>query len=312
MRLASRCRRRLILPVGMLTVIGTWLIGARAVVAAPCGALLCLRAAIGARGGCAAQAHDDFTVAKSLCADRDPICVSACASHHESCRTGVGLVPGLEACDDALRIARAECDVRHAGEPLRRALCLDRADLVHARCRARVRRETLRRVRRCNREIVVCITACGPGSPPGGSVPCRVEAARGLKAALAACGAEAAARRNACLAADQGCVEDCRAAYDTCTAPARTDSAAARAACDADELAGVAACGGDPACVPSAEANGFACREAARADAAPALRACAAAHRQCRRGCSGSADVDRLHALASEAGCTLAGDGASR
>jgi hypothetical protein len=292
------------------------LLAAGAVSGAPCGALVCLQAAAGARGDCAAEAEDDFTEAKSLCQDRAPVCVMACAWRREECRTAIGFVRGQEACDEELQRATAECIARHARGSVRRALCLDRAELAHVRCRARVRRETRRERRRCDREIVVCVEGCGPGSPPGGSVACRAEASRTLKSELAACAATARATRSTCLDKDSTCVQDCRAARDACSGPARASLASALVVCDTEERTAATACAGDATCVQSAESAGFACREAARAAASPALEACAGAYLRCGRDCPAPAAEPAVAggtaAARARSACTLAGDGALR
>jgi hypothetical protein len=296
----------------VLTAAGAVLFAAGAAFAVPCGALVCLRAAAGGRGDCAAPARDDFTAARSLCQERDPICAEACAWRREECRTGVGFIQAEDACDERLRQARAKCVVRHPRGSVRRRLCLDRAQLADVRCRARVRRRTRRERRRCDREIVVCVGGCGPGSPPGGSVPCRAAAARMLKGALSACGATARAERSACLDKDGACVEDCSDAQDACTAPIQAALAAAMLACTDQERTDAAACGGDASCTQAAESTAWTCRETARSDAAPGLAACAQQYRQCVRACPAEADATPAPAARERSACTLSGAEALR
>jgi hypothetical protein len=295
-----------------LTAAGMVLVAAGAAGAAPCGALVCLQATAGARGDCVAQARDDFTAARSLCRERDPICVEACGWRREECRTDTGLSDRLAACDERLRQARVRCAARHPRGSARRRLCLDRAEGADARCRARARRRTLRARQRCDREIAVCIGVCGPGSPPGGSVVCRAEAARMLKSARASCVATAQAERSACLDKDGACVEDCHDARDGCTAPVQASLAAASLACTQQEEADAGACGGDASCTQAAEAKGLECRDTARSDAAPGLAACTSQYRQCIRACPAPGGGTSASAARAQGACTLAGEEARR
>jgi len=253
----------------------------------------CLQAGRTSRKTCVSSAFGAFQGDVEGCLEREHVCVDACRTEQQDCRSATGLGDALGTCIEQLVLDRAQCRATHPLDSRKRARCIDQAQIAAFRCRRDATRAVRGALRACRRDFRRCAFACAPGTPLAGVLACRQQAKAVRQTAVAQCQDDFVLSASACIDKAASCVDGCNQARGACVEPTEAAFAAAYAACTDTRNAAVAACQADfpddptarSACVESAQAAAFSCRDAAAEAAEPGLTACASAWAQCIDAC---------------------------
>jgi hypothetical protein len=134
----------------------------------------CMQDAKEARTECKTSCDDDFTIARDLCRNIDPVCAAGCREDREDCRGAV--FGALDQCVDGCRV---QLDLDRAACPRRgrdRDRCLDRAQVRAFVCRDECREELQVRsgLNDCRDAFRGCMAGCVV-TDPGPTVPVPTE-----------------------------------------------------------------------------------------------------------------------------------------
>lgn len=135
----------------------------------------CVQGAKEQRGQCHMACDEDFSIARDLCRNIDPVCGAGCRIALAECRAPI--VSALESCIDGCRerlnADRAACPRRGRG----RDFCVDRAQVRAFLCRDECR-DTLQvraGLNACRQAFNTCMNGCGIPAEPT-PVPTKVSA----------------------------------------------------------------------------------------------------------------------------------------
>jgi hypothetical protein len=131
----------------------------------------CMRDAKAARVECKVECDEDFTIARDLCRNIDPVCAAGCRLERDDCRSAV--FGALDQCVDGCRV---QLDLDRAGCPKRgrnRDHCLDRAQVRAFVCRDECREELQVKngLGACRDDFRACMAGCVVSEPQPTAVP---------------------------------------------------------------------------------------------------------------------------------------------
>jgi hypothetical protein len=243
-----------------------------------------------------AQCREDFQVAKDECLNRDHDCVEICRAERGVCVEATGVEAAVEACQEAVRAAKATCRDQNPPDSPALDQCIDQVQVVGFQCRDAAREAARPALEACRSAFGDCARACPRPDPPSEVVnpgQCR----RDAKTAYKTCKGDAREsfqfQRDACRNRDHDCVEQCRANRDACRDPLETQLEATFAQCRTDRDAAVQNCRAlfadgtteQDQCIDNAQVAAFQCRDAAAEGARPGFEGCNAGFRTCAEAC---------------------------
>lgn len=244
---------------------------------------------------CGGACKEDYQAAKDSCLNRDHQCVEACRADRYDCMQATGLDDAINACNDTLAAARAQCRADHpAGSPERDA-CVDQAQVVAFQCRDSARETAKPAVKACRVAFLSCAKACPPASPSAPADPrqCKLDAKTAYKTCTATCLEDFQLDKDACRHRDHACVEQCRADREVCRQPVVQQLENDIAACNATRDAAIANCkslygDGTPErdqCIDNAQVAAFECRDQAHENSQPGFATCRQNFKTCAQAC---------------------------
>ncbi len=153
----SRLTLTLALTLGLLVAIGA----RRAAAVSEC-----MQDAKAQRGECYAACDEDFTIARDICRNIDPVCAAGCRTELGNCRAPI--ITALESCVDA---CRAQLETERAACPRKgraRGFCIDRAQIRAFLCRDECRADLQVRsgLNACRAAYRTCMNGCGIPTEP--------------------------------------------------------------------------------------------------------------------------------------------------
>ncbi len=264
---------------------------------ADAGARPCVREAKRDAKDCTADCKETLQAAKDQCLNRDHACVEVCRANRSQCRLDTGIDAALDACNDILEAARAQCRANHPPDTVARDGCIDAAQVDAFECRDAARELARPLLKQCRKTFRACAKACPPADPATPTLDpkgCMRAANAAAKVCTTTCKEEFQVAKDDCRNRDHDCVEQCRADRTACREPVRAILNADLADCATDRATGVGECDTQypeprdetaaiafDQCVDGVQVEAFVCRDEAHETARPGFLVCKQNFRSC-------------------------------